>query len=283
MANANPESPDTDSLDADFWSNFWSTHGLPIALACGILLLAFTVSFFANDDIASVLRWVSLGSLVVFFGSIGFSKLTAVLARNILDAIFFLFKPGLLMTQIAATALVLLTATAAVMTLYPVEALTIQSLHVVVMLFAVLAALNAAVRVGARLAGKNNMCSALLRADAYDIVWNITEGEMRKSLKEGKALISASWFSATVQEIDSTKLVAGLGDKKLSHPIDTHPPLAQRQESLDSSFERATQCDLSLIPVRLASLIIDRVGELEEKLSELGHWRFKHEQEGEKK
>jgi hypothetical protein len=117
------------------------------------------------------------------------------------------------------------------------------------------------------------MASALLKAHAYGLVWRMTEMEMREALKEGKQLINcAAQFHSNVQQIRSDKLVEGLGDQHLPHPTDSHPTLSVRLRNLGSSFEEVSKSDLSQVPGRPASLIVDGVEELEKELSDFAHF-----------
>ena len=139
-------------------------------------------------------------------------------------------------------------------------------------------------QVAAKVSDVDSMASALLKAHAYGLVWRMTEMEMREALKEGKQLINcAAQFHINVQQVRSEKLVEGLGEQHLPHPTDSHPALALRLENLGRSFATTVKCDLSEVPSRPASLIVDGVEGLERELSDFAHFCMNRDLEKESK
>jgi hypothetical protein len=217
----------SESPDADTRSDSWSTHGLPVALACGNPLIPFAIMSLYLIEALTIHRVISvsmtpmrLGTSRVFSlkreayprlcsfvdtlaGDLGTAPPDQFIAG--LDSSFFVTEAPVVCADGEFSG---------------------RTFYFSVPMCRVLTGREfSADQVGARVADQDAMCSALLKAHAYEIVWSLTEGEMRKSVREGKALMnSASWFSWVVQGVDTAKLVAGLGAQKSPHLGDTHPP-----------------------------------------------------------
>lgn len=134
----------------------------------------------------------------------------------------------------------------------------------------------AADKLGAMIAGVENMSTSLVKVHAYAQIWGYTQEQMKKALEEGKVLTNISAYFATVATVVPEDIYKkDLGKRHTQHPTDTHPLLATRLESLGSkldsvmvqSFKKIKDAD------RCISLI-EGFEKIEQDLSELEHYKM---------
>jgi Zn-dependent protease with chaperone function len=124
--------------------------------------------------------------------------------------------------------------------------------------------------VGAELAGKQAMGSALVKVHAFDDYWDRAVLRMRDSLNEGKLVPNVSKLYADyVAENSNSFSLDGLDEQCLPHPTDTHPPLKLRLEALGCTMTELKDAALMTSPSNCAVHLIDRYEETEAELTKM--------------
>jgi Zn-dependent protease with chaperone function len=91
---------------------------------------------------------------------------------------------------------------------------------------------------GAKLAGASPTATALIKIHAFAPRWEDLRGDLGLLLVGGKRLPNLSEaFLQRVAARPHADLLADLGATHLSHPTETHPPLADRLQHLGFSLE----------------------------------------------
>ena len=114
-----------------------------------------------------------------------------------------------------------------------------------------------------------SMSSALIKTHAFVKIWPFVEEQMIKELSSRKKLLNAShYFYELIKSKEKEELSDGLHDYKISHPTDTHPPLKERLQNLNSvyNFRRLVSDSLELSEEKSVSFIYD-LERIEEELT----------------
>jgi Zn-dependent protease with chaperone function len=128
----------------------------------------------------------------------------------------------------------------------------------------------AADRVGAEVSSRDAAGSALVKVHAFGDCWDSALQRMRETLNEGRSVPNASMaFGEFVAENTDSSRVLGLDDECLAHPLDTHPPLKARLDSLGVTMEWVHGAALMTTPEYPAVRLIDCYEEIESELTKM--------------
>lgn len=128
-------------------------------------------------------------------------------------------------------------------------------------------------RVGARIVGAPAAASALVKVHAFTGYWDVIRKEMVRALADGKAYTNvSSLFSGLVAQNARPEALAGLGEQKLAHPTDTHPPLGVRLQNLEVALETVEGAALAVPPREPAAALVTALESVEEELSSAEHY-----------
>lgn len=104
-------------------------------------------------------------------------------------------------------------------------------------------------RAGANLTSVDAMATALVKVHAFVGVWSGFDSAAAEALKAGKYYTNASeLFAGAVATSATAKSLEGLADSRMSHPTDSHPPLAVRLAALNSGIDRLAPMALNVAP-----------------------------------
>jgi Zn-dependent protease with chaperone function len=128
----------------------------------------------------------------------------------------------------------------------------------------------AADRVGAELSSREAAASALVKTHAFGDSWGSALQRMRERLNTGNPVpnVSAVFGEFVAENADSSRLI-GLDDECLAHPMDTHPPLKARLESLGVTMESIQNAALVTSPEHPAVRLIDHYEQIEAELTRM--------------
>jgi len=126
----------------------------------------------------------------------------------------------------------------------------------------------AADRVGLEVPSNRDTASALVKAHAFGDYWESALQRMRETLNQGNTVTNVNpIFCALVSEMSSPSVLVGLGDQRLSHPTDTHPPLNVRLDAIGVTMAEIESAALTTSPEVSAAELIDHYEELETELT----------------
>jgi Zn-dependent protease with chaperone function len=121
---------------------------------------------------------------------------------------------------------------------------------------------------GAAIADPKTMASALVKVHAFSGLWTELQAAVVKALEQGNYFVNASKTYAKVAlESASPAILDGIATTHLSHPTDSHPPLAVRLEALTISIEKVVDLALDVQPERPASQLMPNHEQIEEEIS----------------
>lgn len=104
-------------------------------------------------------------------------------------------------------------------------------------------------RAGASLTSVDAMATALVKVHAFAGVWSGFDSAAAEAIKAGNFYTNASvLFAGAVATNASAKSLEGLADSRMSHPTDSHPPLAVRLAALKSGIDRVASMALNVTP-----------------------------------
>jgi Zn-dependent protease with chaperone function len=130
----------------------------------------------------------------------------------------------------------------------------------------------AADRAGARVTSAAVMATALVKVHAFSSAWTAAERAMAEALREKKVYENASiLFADLVASNAAPDHLAGLGERRLAHPTDSHPPLAVRLANLGTSLAEVGERALDVDPEDAAIGLVDGCDRLERELSDVEH------------
>ncbi len=134
----------------------------------------------------------------------------------------------------------------------------------------------AADKLGAMIAGVENMATSLIKVHAYAQVWDYTQGQMKKALEEGKVFNNVSEFFAQIATaVPDEFYKSDLGKCHTQHPTDTHPLLSARLKNLGFDLNSATDQSLKKIEdANRSILLIEKFETVEQDLSEIEHYKL---------
>jgi Zn-dependent protease with chaperone function len=126
-------------------------------------------------------------------------------------------------------------------------------------------------RVGALVGGPTAMATALVKVSALAECVTYAYKFMIELLNQGKSLINASLqvrmnAEVFVQNIDWDKFIGQISSSRLSHPTDTHPPLADRVQALGLDIRNVTSLTLEK---ETSSALLNEPNSIEERLTDL--------------
>lgn len=128
-------------------------------------------------------------------------------------------------------------------------------------------------RVGGRIGGASAAASALVKVHAFTGYWDVIRREMARALADGKAYTNVSaFFSRLVADNVRPEALVGLGEQRLAHPTDTHPPLGVRLQSLGVSLAAVEAAALTVPPSEPAAALVTALESIEEELSGVEHY-----------
>jgi Zn-dependent protease with chaperone function len=121
---------------------------------------------------------------------------------------------------------------------------------------------------GASVSSETVMAAALVKVHAYAGVWNDVQQAAAEALGKGRTLGNASkTFADAITQGATHEAISGLSESHLSHPTDSHPPLAARLESLQVSLESVSDAALAVTPQASAATLIPDLEKWEEEIS----------------
>jgi hypothetical protein len=130
----------------------------------------------------------------------------------------------------------------------------------------------AADQVAARAVDAYTFATALVKIHAFMPCWEAVLQQMRKTLEDGKQFVNvSSLFAAVTGEVAQPQILEGLGDCKLSHPTDSHPPLGVRLQSLQVPLADVSQDALHVSPETPAVSLFSDFELSEEQPTDIEH------------
>ena len=130
----------------------------------------------------------------------------------------------------------------------------------------------AADKAGASVASPRAIATSLLKIGAFAQLWSSIRSAMIEALGQGKAYTNVSTFYAEVASSSAKpELVDEVAQQATSHPTDTHPPTGQRIEALGLIVTALRNEALQIDSISSSALLLDKVTELEEFLTEIEH------------
>lgn len=127
-------------------------------------------------------------------------------------------------------------------------------------------------KAGASVASPRAIATSLLKIGAFSALWSSIRSAIIEALNQGKAYTNVSTFYAEVAASSAKpELVDEVAQQATSHPTDTHPPTGQRVEALGLSVSALRNEALQIDPNSSSALLLDKVTELEEFLTDIEH------------
>jgi Zn-dependent protease with chaperone function len=124
-------------------------------------------------------------------------------------------------------------------------------------------------RMAARVTDPKVAAAALVKTHAFGPQWNQAEAWAVRLLGENKYCPNLSRaFAEHIGPVEGKDPLAGVVDEHVSHPIDTHPPLAARLQWLRVKVDAVRTEALDITPDDPASALIDDIEKIEERLTE---------------
>ena len=131
----------------------------------------------------------------------------------------------------------------------------------------------AADRIGAGLVGAPVAAAALVKVHAFAGCWPTVQSGMSEALGQGKAFANTSaLFSDLARRQATPAALEGLGERRLQHPTDSHPPLALRLEGLGVPLAGVREAALQVTPAEPAATLVADYERLERELTEVEHY-----------
>jgi Zn-dependent protease with chaperone function len=130
---------------------------------------------------------------------------------------------------------------------------------------------------GVEAAGVEAMGSALVKVHAYSEVWEAVDKTMAEALRQGKQVINASvMYAGMVQENAAPTMLKGIAQKRIAHPMDSHPPLSLRLEALGVGLAQVSEAALTTAPDQPAIGLFAGTEGLEQDLTDFEHQLMVH-------
>ena len=127
----------------------------------------------------------------------------------------------------------------------------------------------AADREGANASSAESLASALIKVHAIAPYWAQYQEISLEMIQDGKIYVNVSRdFAEAVQKSANAEILDGIAESRVSHPTDSHPPLAARLESLNVQLQSVASRSLDLQPEMPANRLISDADNLEEEISE---------------
>lgn len=126
----------------------------------------------------------------------------------------------------------------------------------------------AADEAGASLCGAASLASALVKVHAFSGFWTGLQEAAEEALEKGRVFVNASkTYAEAVVNNANRDALSGIAETHLSHPTDTHPPLATRLEALKTTLENASDSALDVDPADPAIDLMESPEHKEEEIS----------------
>jgi Zn-dependent protease with chaperone function len=127
----------------------------------------------------------------------------------------------------------------------------------------------AADQAGASVTSSSTIATALVKIHAFAGMWEGIQEAAANALREHKGFINASKaYAEAVRESAAPHALDGIAESHLSHPTDSHPTLAVRLDSLQTSISLLANAALDVTPVEPAIALIPDPEGTEETISE---------------
>jgi Zn-dependent protease with chaperone function len=122
---------------------------------------------------------------------------------------------------------------------------------------------------GAGVASPTVMASALVKAHAFSSLWNGVISATVDALRNGKMFVNlSSTFADVVARNASADILAGLAHSQLSHPTDSHPPLATRLAALGIELSEVATVALDVTPTDPAISLVPNHETVEQQIGD---------------
>ena len=128
-------------------------------------------------------------------------------------------------------------------------------------------------KAGAEAADAHALARALVKVSLYGSQWSVLTKANIDALSEGRMFTNlaqtyAALCAETTAELDWAAVQDALGKSVQPHPVDTHPPLLQRLQNLNTALADMSPQQLAA-PENPASALLPGAGPIEEELSNL--------------
>jgi Zn-dependent protease with chaperone function len=121
---------------------------------------------------------------------------------------------------------------------------------------------------GAGVSDRRTAAAALVKVHAFAPLWGSILDEVGESLKARSMFVNLSeTFVEETGTSERASLLAGISDRHLEHPTDSHPPLEARLEALGVSLDDVTADGLRTVASDPAIELLDEPRGAEKKLS----------------
>lgn len=121
---------------------------------------------------------------------------------------------------------------------------------------------------GASVTSDAVMAAALVKVHAYADAWNDVQHASVEAMQQGKILRNTSLlYAGTIADRATLATIDGVLYTHVSHPTDSHPPLAERLDSLKVSLGSVADAALVVAPHNSAATLISGLETLEEEIS----------------
>jgi Zn-dependent protease with chaperone function len=121
---------------------------------------------------------------------------------------------------------------------------------------------------GAAIASPRSMASALVKIHAFSGLWVELQAAVVKALEQGNYFVNASkTYAEAALACASPTILDGIAETHLSHPTDSHPPLADRLEALTINIEDVADLALQVQPNQPAIQLLTNPDQIEEEIS----------------
>jgi Zn-dependent protease with chaperone function len=122
---------------------------------------------------------------------------------------------------------------------------------------------------GADITDPPTIASALVKVHAYSPLWDTLREAAVRELQGGRAFINTSkTYAEAVAHNAKPDILHGVAETHLSHPTDSHPPLAVRLEALKVTIEHVSADALDVQPVQPAIDLIENAEKIEKEISD---------------
>jgi Zn-dependent protease with chaperone function len=127
-------------------------------------------------------------------------------------------------------------------------------------------------RASAAACGGDVLASAIAKTQAFGAAWYTVAGAMFDAVVVGTQYVNASaLFEDVVAWNTSRERLTGLGEQRLGHPTDRHPPLADRLTALDVDPATVADAALDTRPAVPANSLVADFERVERRLSAAEH------------
>lgn len=127
----------------------------------------------------------------------------------------------------------------------------------------------AADKVGAQLCGERNYAAALVKIHAFSPIYAGTYDYLNEKVTSGLPDANvAVFFASTAAAKSSKEALVGITEGRMTHPTDSHPPLADRLAALSVTLESVEAAALLTSPNPTAASLVRGHQEIEKRLTD---------------